>query len=155
MCSLSHQKCTKRKAVSKGLSKDGAIHTVCRESSRSNHELSKPNFFSYRMGHPRCSSEGLNATEREHTLIIYGCIKMRSSEVQTSLVRLCFVLRGSPDTDLYYFWFVYRYLLMDPDHPSFLTALRFHRTTYTPIYLPASLDTTADLTQIRGIIHRH
>lgn len=62
---------------------------------------------------------------------------MRSSEVQTPLVGLYFALRGWPDTALYYFSFVYRYLSMAPGYPTCFKAQ--HRTTYTPIYLPTSL----------------
>lgn len=83
----------------------------------------KNQILSYILGHPGFSGESLNATEREHTLVLYRRIKMRSSEVQTSLVRLCFALRCSPDTALHHFSPVYRYLLMAPDHPSFITAL--------------------------------
>ena len=47
LCSLSHQEWTKRRAVSKGLSKNGAMLTVCRGKSRSNHELSKPGILTW------------------------------------------------------------------------------------------------------------
>jgi len=45
--------------------------------------------------------ESFNATKKKHTFVLYRRIKMCSSEVQTPLVKLCFALRGFPDTALY------------------------------------------------------
>jgi len=33
--------------------------------------------FSYILGHPGCSGESLNATEREHTLVLLRCVPLR------------------------------------------------------------------------------
>lgn len=121
------------------MSKNGAIRTVCRGTSGFNHELTKPDFLVTTWNTPRLAAKGesLNAMEREHKLVLHSCFKMSSSDVCTPLVKLCFALRGSLDTALYYFSLVYRYLLIAPNHPTCLTAL--HHTTYTPIYLPTPL----------------